>query len=249
MPAVALKAECEEKICFTGGVVFSLRCMPRRHRFSFEPPENTFAYSRYVPVGDGVSATKRRLPHWTLPDTEITYWVTFRLADSLPAGVLVRWRSERDAWLRENPLPHSPQQEHEYNERFSAKLDDYLDAGSGSCALRQPEIRAFVESALLRFDGVRHDVGAFVIMPNHVHLLTCPHPGNSLSEILAGVKGASARAANAFLGKTGEPFWQVESYDHIVRDQAEFYAFWVYLRNNPRRARLRSCEYTLYRAT
>ena len=59
------------------------------------------------------------------------------------------------------------------------------------------------------------ELGAFVVMPNHVHLLITPHMAPS--RLMQLLKGVTARAANKILGRTGETFWQKESYDHYVR--------------------------------
>jgi putative transposase len=68
-------------------------------------------------------------------------------------------------------------------------------------------------------------------MANHVHILV--HPLVDPSRLLKSLKGATAREANKLLRRTGEPFWQKESYDHWVRDQAEFERIRIYIENNP----------------
>jgi len=72
---------------------------------------------------------------------------------------------------------------------------------------------------------------AYVVMPNHVHLLiTTRFP---LSRIMRGIKGVSARDANRILGRHEKAFWQDESYDHWVRDEAEFGKIRFYIEYNP----------------
>jgi REP element-mobilizing transposase RayT len=73
-------------------------------------------------------------------------------------------------------------------------------------------------------------------MANHVHLLI--RPKITPDHLLKSLKGASARFANRLLGRTGEPFWQKESYDHWVRNQSEFEKIRAYIENNPVRAGL-----------
>ena len=65
-----------------------------------------------------------------------------------------------------------------------------------------------------------YELHDYVVMANHVHLLILPkiHP----SRLMQSLKGATAREANRLLGRTGEPYWQKESYDRWVRNQAEF---------------------------
>src|SRR4051795_13763555 len=73
-------------------------------------------------------------------------------------------------------------------------------------------------------------------MANHVHVLLLPQV--SPSRLLKSLKGFTAREANRKLGRTGEPFWQKESYDHWVRDDREFGRIWKYIENNPVKAGL-----------
>jgi type I restriction enzyme R subunit/putative DNA methylase len=81
-----------------------------------------------------------------------------------------------------------------------------------------------------------YELGAYVVMPNHVHLLV--RPLVSPDRLLRSLKGSTARAANLLLGRTGEPFWQKESYDHWVRDHAEFLRIRGYIEANPVKAGL-----------
>ena len=56
------------------------------------------------------------------------------------------------------------------------------------------------------------------------------------------IKRFSARQANKILNRTGS-FWQAESYDHVVRDENEYYRVVKYISNNPVKAGLiEKCE-------
>ena len=79
-----------------------------------------------------------------------------------------------------------------------------------------------------------YELGAYVVMANHVHLLIWPKV--TPDRLLKSLKGATAREANRLLGRTGEPFWQKESYDHWVRDAAEYAKIRRYIENNPVKA-------------
>ncbi len=81
-----------------------------------------------------------------------------------------------------------------------------------------------------------YDLHAWVIMPNHVHLLITPLTEAAL--FLRRLKGFSARRANESLGQTGQPFWQDESYDHLVRSGEEYRRVARYISNNPVKAGL-----------
>jgi putative DNA methylase len=82
----------------------------------------------------------------------------------------------------------------------------------------------------------RYTLHAFVVMPNHVHiLLTAAVP---LPRLTKSLKGITARRANAMLALSGKPFWQEESYDHVVRNEHEFQKIRRYIEENPVRAGL-----------
>ncbi len=188
--------------------------------------------------------THRNLPHWTKSGS--IYWITFRLADSLSQEKINQWKEEYEIWSKHNPKPWNGKQWEEYNKKFGNKFENWLDSGYGSCILSQPEIREKIKECIMKFDNERLKVHAVVIMPNHVHLLIEPFPGYSLSEILKGIKGASAREINKILGKTGNKIWMEESYDHIVRSEKEYYYLIQYIMNNPIKANLEKDKYWLY---
>ena len=192
---------------------------------------------------DEVHTARRRLPHWRQPG--VSYFVTFRLADSVPQPLLRQWRHERAIWLRLHPQPRGVSELREYEARFIGRMQEWLDAGMGACHMRRPDVRAEVEVCLLQFDGNRYDIDAFVLMPNHVHAVMKPTPGSDLSTVLQGIKGVSANRCNKLLGHKST-FWMDESYDHIVRDAKELRAFRNYIAQNPDKAGLRSEEYSLH---
>ena len=106
-------------------------------------------------------------------------------------------------------------------------------ASTGPIWLKDPRIAVAVQNTLLA--GAEQwklfDLYAWVIMANHVHLLLQPH--KKLAEITCTLKSASAREANRILGRSGEPFWQRESYDRWVRDKKEFDKILHYIEWNP----------------
>ena len=75
---------------------------------------------------------------------------------------------------------------------------------------------------------------AFVVMPNHVHLLATP--AVALPKLTKSLKGVTAKRANAMLALTGSPFWQEESYASLVRNEPEFEKIRNYIEENPVRA-------------
>src|SRR5262249_47177257 len=118
-------------------------------------------------------------------------------------------------------------------------MDRLLDeATAGPFYLRQPALADMVVEAI-HYNAAnlgQYRLWAFVVMPNHVHLLiTVLAP---LPKITKSLKGITAKRANALLSLTGRPFWQEESYDHLVRDRHEFDKIRFYIEENPVRAGL-----------
>ena len=182
------------------------------------------------------SIQRRRLPHWQQEGA--TYFVTFRLGDALPLRILRQWQREREDWLRQHPGTLSQEKKVEFDELFRNKLEEQMDRNYGSCALAQAPVAEIVEHALRHFDGQRYQLGSFVIMPNHVHVLLRPLLEHSLSGILHSWKSFTANKANAILQRKGT-FWQDESFDHIVRDEDQLQRFERYIVENPTKAQLK----------
>ena len=180
-----------------------------------------------------IDIARRNLPHWQQAGK--TYFVTFRLADSIPATKLSQLEDERRVWLNANPEPWTAEQRQAYYEHFSAKIDEWLDAGSGSCVLKDERAAKVVADALIHFDGERYDLGAWVVMPNHVHVVVTPRDGHHIGDILHSWKSFTAHKINELLGRTGR-FWQHESYDHIVRNERALYKIQEYIDRNPEKA-------------
>ncbi|HEY7305706.1 MAG TPA: transposase [Bryobacteraceae bacterium] len=94
-----------------------------------------------------------------------------------------------------------------------------------------------VEACIYNANVLSHfTLHAFVIMPNHVHLLLTP--SIPLAKLTKSLKDIPAKRANLMLGLTGISFWQEESYDHQVRHDREFEQIRRYIENNPVRAGL-----------
>jgi REP element-mobilizing transposase RayT len=163
-----------------------------------------------------MTTSRRRLPH-IYPEGAALF-LTWHLHGSAPS------------WLQ-------PPRKLSAGEAF-VWMDRRLDeARSGRMYLREPEIAQIVVACIEKGVELGHyELFAWVIMPNHVHLLIRPLVAPQL--LLKSLKGASAREANRVLGRTGEPFWQKESYDHWVRNQEEFQRIWRYIENNPVKAGL-----------
>jgi putative transposase len=118
-------------------------------------------------------------------------------------------------------------------------MDRLLDESrSGPHYLTQPAMADMVVEAIYyNSNTLRHyELHAFVVMPNHVHLLITPTM--ALPKLTRSLKGITAKRANQILGLTGTAFWNEESYDRLVRDKAEFDRIRGYIEQNPVRAGL-----------
>lgn len=185
--------------------------------------------------------TANMLPHWQQPGA--TYFLTFRLGDSIPATLRRQWETEREQWLLHQPQPWSAETESEYHTRFSGQIDQWLDAGHGDCLLRDPDTRQIVENSLRHFDNAEHSHHAWVIMPNHVHCLTTLAPPARLEKIIKSWKGFSATSINKHLTRTG-PLWQEDYFDRLIRDPNHFTNCVRYIRRNPTKAGLKAGAFT-----
>ena len=180
------------------------------------------------------------LPHVDVPSG--TYFLTFRLADSLPAAVLEQWEHERRRLELEaagDGRPMRPDVRHDLHMLFLRRIEKELDNGAGACWLGQPQLASLVQEALLHFDGERYALLAWAVMPNHVHAVARLRPGNGLADVVHAWKSFTARGANRLLGRRGR-FWQADYYDHLVRNPDDLQRCVDYVRRNPSRAGLKN---------
>ena len=197
---------------------------------------------------------RRNLPHWQ--PVGGTFFITYRLAGTLPGSVLSELNRENQ---RLRSLPRQPgYSENEWNLRIEKKTfavwDEYLDRDKSMRWLSDPRISRIVQDNLYHHAGTKYSLWAYVIMPNHVHVVLQPDEvwmkkfaeGDSersqyekgvLSAILHSLRSFTAKKANKVLGRTGV-FWQGEAYDHCVRDNRELQRVIHYVENNPVQAGL-----------
>ncbi len=159
------------------------------------------------------------LPHRDEPG--LVQFVTFRLADAFPAELRAEW----EALLRI-----------EDDRRRRIELEAYLDRGRGECHLRRPELAKLVEEALLFRHALEYELRAWVVMPNHVHLLFLVQ-NVPMWRLVNAWKGYTAKAANKILGRKG-PFWQEGYWDTFMRDRGHEMRAQRYIENNPAKAKL-----------
>lgn len=184
------------------------------------------------------SITKSPNPYWHsrgyLPHFEcdnLTQHVIFRLADSLPKSALARLDSE---------LGSIPIAKRDIARR--KRIDELIDTGHGSCILRKPYAANIVQESLLAFDSQRYRLLAWVIMPNHVHVLLQLVSGWSAAEIVGSWKKFTARRIHngrQNLGRASvRSIWQREYWDRVIRDERHYCRTIEYIHLNPVKARL-----------
>jgi len=159
------------------------------------------------------------LPHYDRP--YVTQIATFMLVDSFPVERRAEWEpilEEEDESLRRR------------------KLEAWLDRGLGECWLLQPRVATLVEEKLRQVDGVQYRLQAWVLMPNHVHLVVDVRD-TPLTQLVKLWKGGTAREANLVLGRRGA-FWQEDYFDTKIRDAAHLAQAIRYVEQNPTKAKL-----------
>jgi REP element-mobilizing transposase RayT len=207
------------------------------------PSVMTFSEDCFVNPYAPIDRHEHHLPHWQ--QGGVYYFVTWRLADSLSSAKLKTWKHEREVWLRLHPEPWAEEIGKEYHERFSRKIDEWLDQGQGSCLLRDVSCSTVVAEVILHFDGERYRVASFVVMPNHVHVLFRLMAPYRLEQILKSWKGFSAREINRRKGNTGL-LWQADYWDRLIRSPRHLNKCLEYMRTNPVKARLQMNEFVFY---
>jgi REP element-mobilizing transposase RayT len=192
--------------------------------------------SEYFDPSEEIRKHGSKLPHWQ--QSESMQFVTFRLGDAMPTNKIRQWKEERDYWVACHPEPRSHQYQAEYHRRFTTQLEHWLDEGSGSCLLNDPGNRLILEETLMYDQDRRAIHHAWVIMPNHVHLIFTAHA--KLEQLMKSWKGISARR----IGQGS--IWQKGYRDTMIRDGRHFANAVRYIRRNP--VKLPCNTYTLWQS-
>ena len=159
------------------------------------------------------------LPHFDRPGT--WQFITYRLADSIPAELRHEWQA---AMTLEDD-----------REKFR-RMEQMLDRGHGSCPLRKPRTAQMVQDNLWFHDGKAYRLLAWVVMPNHVHVLA--EMWKPLGTVLRNWKSYTGSEANKMLGQAGETFCQADYFDRYIRDQENYRKVVQYIESNPVKAGL-----------
>jgi REP element-mobilizing transposase RayT len=165
------------------------------------------------------------LPHWDFAKS--VQAITFRLADSVPKNVILKWKQELastgdDAFIQKE---------------LHRRIAKYEDAGHGKNFLADKTCASSVQDKLIAIHAISYKLIAWVVMPNHVHALIRLFDGFSLSPIIQQWKGASAIEINRHLSRRGT-VWAPDYYDRYIRDENHLHESIAYIRNNPVKAGL-----------
>jgi putative transposase len=210
-----------------------------------EPESSAYPALRFLNEFAEIQKTRSSLPHWQ--QDKATYFLTFRLADSIPASLLDEWRHEKTLWQTTHPKPWPPETEAEYHKLFSARIDRHLDQGLGSCLLGNSTNATRVADAFQHFDHTRYLLHAWVIMPNHVHLLLSLGESIDLGKTVASWKRFTSTKINRQDQSSG-PVWQKDYFDRLIRDWDHFINVARYIRGNPVKTKLPEGSFKLYEA-
>lgn len=196
---------------------------------------------------------RRKLPHWQ-PEGQM-YFVTFRLANSLPAHIIRELDEQRELEKKKLHTKFSGTQLHKELYKLDKKYFGHFDAWLDRCIEESPRwlanenIARIVTDEINALNGSRYHLISYCIMSNHVHLVIDTaghnvHPAHTgitasypLTDTLKRLKGRTARLCNLALGRSGA-FWHHESYDHVIRDQKEYERVIWYTLNIPVKAGL-----------
>jgi putative transposase len=159
------------------------------------------------------------LPHFDMPG--LVQFINYRLDDAMPAHRRHEWAALLEI---KDDL------------KRRTKMEDYLDRCFGNCELRDPKAASTVEENWLHFDGQDYCVLAWVVMPNHVHLLVEIWQ-KPMTELLQNWKGYTARRINRALRRRGK-LWQDDYWDRYIRDEAHYQKIVHYIESNPVKAGL-----------
>lgn len=165
----------------------------------------------------------RKLPHFDAGG--YTQDLTIRLADSLPREVLGTLEEELRDLRVDKDL-----------ERMR-RIEEWLDKGSGRCILREVECARLVSDSIKFLDGKRYELHAWVVMPNHVHILARFEEGQSLQAAMHSLKSFTGHALKKLHPEMPE-IWQSETFDRYIRNEDHYLRKIEYIQMNPVEAKL-----------
>ena len=165
------------------------------HPWNLDPPKGFVGFREDLPC----RLYRRRLPHWRQPGA--SYFCTYRLVDSLPQWRLDELKRLREEWTRKHLNSENAKSLQDLDELIYQRIEYWLDQGMGSCVLGKDQASLSIHRSMQHFHSTRYELGASVVMPNHVHCIVRPFesPSYELEDILGGWKS----------------FWLTKSIKHL----------------------------------
>ncbi len=231
-PSELVTFELKQKKCqsnTSGLILLSLKthCIEVITMWNLPPPPEFQGLREDLPL----TCYVRHLPHWR--QIGATYFVTFRLADSLPQSKLNQLARMKAEWERQHPAPRTNEILELWAQKSAQWVEHWLDQGHGKCALKDDICATEVINTLRHFDNVRYELDCYVVMSNHVHVIVRPFEktADALETVLKSWKSFSAHGVNRVLSRSG-PLWQEENYDRIIRDEEHLWRTIQYIGRN-----------------
>jgi REP element-mobilizing transposase RayT len=163
-----------------------------------------------------------KIPHFDVGG--IYQSITYRLDDSLPQSKL----AELEETLSQLKMPTD-----KIEQERRKQIEALLDAGYGSCILREPENAELVINSWKHFDKTRYDLIAWVVMPTHVHVLIYVYEGTVLGDLISSWKSFTSKRFVIRPGLSYMPHWQRGYWDRFIRNERHYHNTVFYIENNP----------------
>ena len=164
------------------------------------------------------------LPHFD--ERDVPQFITSHLFDSVPGSVLQRWKRELNV---SNPRADQI--------LLQRRIEKYLDHGYGQAFMKDHRVATMIQDVLLGSDNESYRLSAWVVMPNHIHMLATRFEGYTLADIMQSFKSLTSHKANKLLNRRGR-FWMLDYFDRYIRNAEHFAKTVQYIENNPVKARL-----------
>ena len=181
---------------------------------------------KYYNKEEAKQITLGHLPH--ISERQKLYAVTFRLHDSMPQEIVKAYIDRYESEFGKDELFKSKREAMLYK-----KMMEYMDAGHGECLLKNKDVRHIVEDAFNYINNRMVIIHAYVIMPNHVHMVFETLNDISIQRVMHSLKRYTALEINRLLKRKG-CVWQREYYDRLIRNNAHYFNAINYIHNNPR---------------
>jgi hypothetical protein len=130
------------------------------------------------------------LPHFD--GIVIPQFISLHLADSVPREVLERWKLELNtrSSIQDKIL-------------LQRRIERYANQGYGAAYWKDPGLAQMVQETLLKDDGRMYHLSAWVVMPNHVHMLVTRFDNHRLSEVFKSITSHKANRLSGEMGSSG----------------------------------------------